>query len=293
MTSLGRCDVYHNLIMTPVKASEDNSVYQNLCVSEEGEECDYSALQYGYDFVIAYLWLKMKRNSISTDMQSLAAKEDVQSRHSLGTLSAMLIKRFKQDCVYCKDVDHPYIIGGNVVLPVGMTISPKYLAMAYDMLYYPKESKLLRFLKSISKNIDKQPGSINRIVYNKPTESKSHKNRSNLAELIDLIDFPIPSIFVLLQTLGFGYFPVNPYLSAENIYNKPQAIIGGIAVNTTDNTLLRFDYTSAGSELPFDKYKLCTAKQLYDMIADSSAWEPVHERDAQRLGIITNDIIVR
>ena len=100
MTSLGRCDVYHNLIMTPVKASEDNSVYQNLCVSEEGEECDYSALQYGYDFVIAYLWLKMKCNSISTDMQSLAAKEDVQSRHSLGTLSAMLIKRFKQDCVY-------------------------------------------------------------------------------------------------------------------------------------------------------------------------------------------------
>ncbi len=293
MNNTGQCDIYHSLIMTPVKASENNFSYQNLCTSEEGEECAYSALQYGYDFVIAYLWLKMKRESNSTDMQSLNVQDETQHRHSLGTLSAMLIKRFKQDCIYCKDIDHPYIIGGNVILPSGMTVAPKYLAMAYDMLYYPKESKLLRFLKSVNKSIDKQPGSVNRIVYTKPSEWKAHKNHSNLAELIELINFPIPSIYVLLQTLGFGYFPANPYLSAENIYNKPQAIIGSIAVNTAANTLLRFDYTSAGSDTPFNAYKLCTAKQLHSMIVDDSAWEPMYSQEAQRLGIITNDLIMR
>lgn len=293
MNNTGRYDIYHNMIMTPVRTSEDNHVYQNLCASEEGEDCAYSSLQYGYDFVIAYLWLKMKRESNSTDMQSLNVQDEAQHRHSLGTLSAMLIKRFKQDCIYCSDIDHPYLIGGNIILPQGMTVASKYLVMAYNMLYYPKESSLLHFLKGISKTVDKHSGSVNRIVYTTPAEWKANKNHSNLAALIELINFPIPSIYVLFQTLGFGYFPANPYLSAENIYNKPQSIIGSISVNTAPSTLLRFDYTSADSEIPFNKYKLCTAEQLHSMIIDGSAWAPMFREDALCLGIITNDITKR
>lgn len=283
---------YHAMIMMPlgdrVGDSNEDYLYDSLCNSDEGKECRFSSLRFGYDFIIAYSWLKYKMESKSADMELLyshLAEED------LGTLSYMLKKRYLQDAVICKDTPYPCVIGSNIVTPGKINVNMKCLLRAFFMLVEPKKDPLLVFLNSVCKTHQGQIGSINSIVHTSKSDRKKN-NCSNMATLIKLIDFPIPSIYVLLKALGFNYFTYNPYLDAENSFGKNQALIGGLPdTNAMLKDMVRFYYTDPTASEPFSLYKFIPKDKLIAMILDGSAFEPLQAIVAQDLGIITNHII--
>lgn len=283
---------YHNMIVTSVAknaSSSDGYLYDSLCTSAEGKECNFASLTFGYEFIVAYMWLKMKDTSNSADMRSLF---EIKTERSLGTLSAMLKKRFQQDVLVNRDIDHPYILGGNIIVPPDVKVTSRHLVRAYNIYINNKKEPLTTFLNNICRRSGGQVGSINSIVYTSAADYKRNHQRSNLAALIDLIDFPIPSIIVLLKALGYNYFPCNPYLDADNNYGKCQCIIGGLATDFTDkNGEVRLYYTDPSAKEPFSRYKFIPYDLLVTMLMDNSAFQPMEYIVAQDKGILTNDII--
>lgn len=278
---------YHSMIMMPLggwETATQKDTYNFLCSCDEGKQCNFDMLKFGYEVVTAYLWLKTKFESNSADMKSLTST----SSRSIGTLSAMLKKRLAQDLIVSQDITVPYIVGGNIVVPKGLDIKVQHLLRAYDLLKNRKSDPLIKFLDSICHKSGGQAGSINSIVYTPEAELKKSK-KSNFAKLVNLIDFPIPSIYVLLKALGYNYFPGNPYLDADNEYGKCQCIIGGLADESDGERWFRVYYTDAAAKQPFSKYKFIPESMLIPMILDNTLFQPMDRLDAQELGVITND----
>lgn len=278
---------YHAMIMSPLGDWETDtaeSTYHFLCSCEEGKRCGFSTLRFGYEVVIAYLWLDAKFNANSADMKSLMSD----ASRSIGTLSAMLKKRLMQDLIVDDSINTPYVVGGNIVVPPHVKIKTQHVVRAFSLLRNRKNDPLIKFLDNICRRTGGQIGSINSIVYTPASELKKN-NKTYLNRLMGLIDFPIPSVYVLLKTLGYNYFPGNPYLDKDNEYGKCQCIIGGLADNKNSERWFRLYYTDATDKSPFSKYKFIPESLLLPMILDDSAFQPIDHLDAQELGIITND----
>lgn len=278
---------YHAMIMSPLGdwgSTAEKDRYNFLCNCDEGKQCGFNLLTFGYEVVTAYIWLKTKFDSNSADMKSLMSSGD----RSLGTLSAMLKKRLIQDLIVDKSITAPYVVGGNIIVPPNVKITVQHLVRAYELLCNRKKDPLIKFLDSMCHKSGGQIGSINSIVYTPASDLKKTK-KVYLEKLIDLIDFPIPSIYVLLKTLGYNYFPGNPYLDADNEYGKCQCIIGGLVDDEGEERWFRLYYTDATAKQPFSKYKFIPESLLVQMIMDNSAFQAMDRLDAQELGIITND----
>lgn len=279
---------YHSMIMSPLgdwQTTTQKDTYNFLCNCTEGKTCHFGTLAFGYEVLTAYIWLKYKFESNSADMKSLQTNT---SEKSLGTLSAMLKKRFQQDVLISKKTSTPCVIGGNIVLPPGIKITVRHLLRAYNLLCNKKQDPLIRFLDNVCHKTNGQVGSINSIVYTPLAELRKN-NKTYLERLIEIVDFPIPSIYVLLKTLGYSYFPGNPYLDSDNEYGKCQCIIGGLADTQSGERWFRLYYTDAASKQPFSKYKFLPESLLLSMILDNTAFQPMDRLDAQELNIITND----
>lgn len=286
-----KLSIYNSIVLTPLGDfdiyNNEEYTYQSLCSSEEGRECHISSLQFGYEFVVAYTWLKYKLNTHSADMEAVLkhlADEDC------GTLGSMLKKRYLQDLVITPEAKHPYVIGSNIVIPYSPSkVNVKYLLRALYMLTDPND-KLISFLNYVCRKSGGQVGSINRIVFT--SKEELHKNQhSNLAELISLIDFSIPSIYVLLKMLGYNYFNCNPYLDKDNSFGKPQAIIGGLPEVGALSHLVRLYYSDTNKPEQFSLFKFIPKELLVSMILDNSAFQPMTYETAQAYGIITNHLI--
>lgn len=287
-----KLSVYDDIIMTPLGDfsldTNEAYTYQSLCSSDEGRECNISSLKFGYDFVLAYTWLKYKLESKSADMNSVLTHLADEDR---GTLGAMLRKRYLQDIVIVPSVEHPYILGGNIILSKQpKKINVKCLLRALYMITDPNKDSLSVFLNYICRKSGGQIGSINRIVYTSKEEFRKNKH-SNLAELIRYIDFPIPSLYVLLKMLGYNYFSYNPYLDKDNLFGKPQAIIGGLPNNGALGKLVRLYYSDSAKSEPFSYFKFIPKDLLVEMILDGSAFQPMSYVMAQAYGIITNHLV--
>lgn len=171
----------------------DTDTCAALAADPEIAKTGFSKLTYGWNVVTLFCWLKQKLGYASTDTVEQIAKLDLPSPPSHLTLAKSLLKLAYKDVAYVNNQRGIY--GGNIIIPTGTKADFTEEDML-SVLQLISGCGLTTFLNH--SNADKLGG--NYLIMKK------------LNRLIEHITFPIPSIAVLLQALGYTYLIENPYL---------------------------------------------------------------------------------
>lgn len=176
----------------------DSSEHSALAKDDYIIATGFPRLKFGWNIVVLLNWVSAKTEYVSTDVceQLIRLKEGAPRK---GIVQSLL-KYANQDIVPSHDGSYG-IYGCNIVAPRGTQFSSQDINTVLDLI---QGTELTLYLhKQIP---DRLGGNI--------------LTTKKLNKLISLIDFPIPSISCLLQTLKYTFLVENPYLSEGIVIGK-------------------------------------------------------------------------
>lgn len=234
-----RIQLNHAILTTPV-----DRLYT---VNTEDFSYDLSNLKYGWNVVLMYCWLAQKVRFGSMDVNKL-----LKGTLDIKTVKVRLCELANRDVVVMPD--QPYrIYGANIISPVSIKFLQRDAAAVIKLM------KGHPFVEQLDKMIGSRYGRGANIIEAKPLE-----------ELIATIDFPIPSIAILIKALGYNYIIDNPYID------------NNIILGLVGNEQLYIKYKTKYKFMSFDTFAHLASLDLLT--------EPITTIEAFNLGIITNDI---
>lgn len=235
-----KCTAKHDLIMCSLRDTES---LRDLA----GKTKLPSAinLKYGTHIVLLVSWLKQKIELGSQDILNLMqdSPRDKSTARALWEIA-------KRDTVYERQT---MVFGGNLILPAKDKIRLKDVTTVLQLLdsAHPIQVYL--------ENICKKHFTVNYLDYR------------GLAELIALIDFPIPSIAALIKCLGYTYIEDNPYLG--------KGVIIGVSDAKQHTVCVYYDK---------GKFKVMPMQTLGYLASRDALDAPLTSYEAYQLQVYTN-----
>lgn len=225
----------------------DTAACKALAQDEYIKSTGFTTLKPGWNVLLLYLWLSQKMRFASLDVinQMLKLDQNVPRR----TIAQGLLRCAKKDLVQ-KEGLQLGVYGGNITTPIALDFK---LADMEKVLELVQGHPLLEYL---SKHVPSKFGA--NILAAKKIEP-----------LISLIDFEIPSISCLLQTLGYPYLVSAPFLD--------QGIVIG-----------RSKHPGYYSVLYGGHYKILTGEVLAALASEGLLKQPLSIMQCVDLGIETN-----
>lgn len=185
----------HAILTTPLS---DVSACSILAKDEYVVATGFPKLTFGWNIVVLLNWISAKTEFVSTDVcEQLVRLKDGASRKSI---TQALLRYANQDIIPSPNGTYG-IYGCNILAPEGTQFSSQEMNTVLDLIQGNELTAYL--LKQIP---DKLGGNV--------------LTTKKLNKLISLIDFPIPSISCLLQTLKYTFLVENPYLSEGVVIGK-------------------------------------------------------------------------
>lgn len=238
----------HKILTAIVGSPEAEHLLQDKYV----RSTQFGSLRYGWGVVLLIAWMQNLMQMKSKEMATILLGD--KSTASKATLIYNMAKR----ALITRDVKAPLVVGGNLILPRDMTLTKADAASAYAVTH---DSELTAYL---SRHAASKYG-VNRICTN------------DLERLISLIDFPIPSIAILLKVLGFCYVVEQPLLDEGALISVAGDRQGKLCVM----------YGKAQCY-----YKIMSFLTLADQMADGMILSAMSPVDAASMEIETNHIEV-
>lgn len=239
----------HAILTATVESPEAAQLLQDAYV----RDTHFGSLRFGWSVITLVAWLQVRVYTRNEELFKILRSEVAQS-----TKVTKLFNLAKKATVK-QNVSLPLVVGGNIVYPVSESFTRVDMEKAVGLLIGNN------FTSALSKIACSLQG-INKLCAYSPQK---------LAGLIDLIDFPIPSICQLLQVLGANYVVSQPYLADGVIVSKS---------GSRDDCLC----VMYGPSLK--KYKLIKPSDLLDLSMRRLLTRPLSIIEAVTSGIETNDL---
>lgn len=190
----------HQIIITPLNSPDVESMLKDPYVRDTG----FGSLSFGWGVIILVAWISQKVLLRCKDIESiLGSSRTIQSQ-------ATSICRLASEALVRREVHEPIIVGGNIIAAKDFSITKQDAVKALDLILNPVISEKLKRIRGTA--------GINKIC------------ATNLAGLIKLIDFPIPSISMLLKTLEYNYLVTQPFIDKGIVLSEYTKASGVVAI---------------------------------------------------------------
>lgn len=224
--------------------------FNDLARHKELQDLPFSRFAYGWGVICCIAWLRQKQTLKCADVDAIINSElSIDSK----CLKLANILR-KSTIVYLSD--KPELVGGNLFVPETVVITKTDMIKAFCCLY--SKTGIASFLAPMKEH------GVNALC------------RTGLKELINMIDFPIPSLACLVSALGFPYVTEQPHL-AEGIM---------ISRADSDTTPICVMY---GPNLRY--YKILSFSQYFELVSAGTLAEPITILESVDGNIITNNLV--